>query len=145
MDEPITAAVRLVVTPETDPQRAGRFTARLEGTCEIIVSGSRQPLVDGARELVARGFDPGTPLTMRHQESPHDSFKPAPIGEWAKWTYWEGEKRVLQRARWVPRADMADGQKSGVGPSVGPAGHPVEIRFYGDPPVEAGWCGEGAR
>jgi hypothetical protein len=51
---------------------------------------------------------------MRHEGKAYDSFKPAPIGQWAMWTYWEGEKRGLQRARWMPRADMAEAQKSGV-------------------------------
>ena len=55
-------ATRMLVAPET----AGRFTARLESTGELIVESTRQPLVDGARELLARGFDLATPLTMRH-------------------------------------------------------------------------------
>ena len=80
---------------------------------EVIVRGSRQPLVDGARELLARGLDPATLLTMRHQGKAYDSFRPAPIGEWAKWTYQEGEKRTLTRALWRPFADMRGTQKSG--------------------------------
>jgi hypothetical protein len=48
-------AERLVVNPEADPEKAGKFSACLESTGETIVSGSRQPVVDGARELLARG------------------------------------------------------------------------------------------
>ena len=73
------AAIRLVVAPKS----AGRFTARLESTGEVIVEGTRQPLVDGARALLARGFDPATPLTMRHEGKGYDSFQPLPIGKWA--------------------------------------------------------------
>jgi hypothetical protein len=59
---------------------------RLESTGEVVVTSSRQPLADGARELIALGFDRHTMLTLRHAGSIHDSFKPAPIAEWAKWT-----------------------------------------------------------
>jgi hypothetical protein len=37
-----------------DPQKAGSFVAWLESTGDFVVR-SRQPLVDGARELLARG------------------------------------------------------------------------------------------
>src|SRR5215510_10043856 len=77
----------LVVAPEAEPQKAGRFNGRLASTGETIVRGSRQPLVDGARELLARSFDPATPLTMRHEGKVYDSFRPAPISQWAEWTY----------------------------------------------------------
>lgn len=107
--QPTTA--RLIVVPEADPQKAGRFTVRLESTGEIIVGDTRQPLVDAARALLKR-VDPATLLTMRMHDRPYGSFEPAPIGKLAQWTYWEGEKRALQRARWMPRADMAGGQKS---------------------------------
>src|SRR5499427_8534951 len=117
---------RLIVSPGTDPQKAGKFTACLESIGETIVSGSRQPLVDGARELLARGYDPAALLTMRHQGSTCDSFVPAPIGGWAKWPYTEGETSPLRRARWIPRAAVGEGQKSGVWPVAGPEGHPED-------------------
>jgi hypothetical protein len=119
---------RLIVTPEADRQKAGRFTARLESSGEDIVANTRQPLVDGARELLARGFDPGTPLTMRLEGKAYDSVRPLPIGEWAKWSYAEGEKTPLQRQRWKPRempiAACPEEQKSGSEPSVVPNPHP---------------------
>jgi hypothetical protein len=102
----------LCLIVDSTSEAPGRFTATLAGG-GVIVRGSRQPLVDGARELLARGLDPATLLTMRHQGKAYDSFKPAPIGEWAKWTYQEGEKRTLTRARWRPFADMRGTQKSG--------------------------------
>jgi hypothetical protein len=71
---------RLIVRPVGDPQKAGSFVAWLENTGDLVVR-SRQPLVDGARELLARGFDPAALLTMRHEGSTYDSFLPAPIGE----------------------------------------------------------------
>jgi hypothetical protein len=115
---------RLIVSPDADTQKAGKFTACMESTGETIVSGSRQPLVDGARELLGRGYDPTTLLTMRHQGSTCDSFKEAPIDEWAKWTYTESETSPLRKARWMPRPAVGEGQKSGVWPAVGPEGRP---------------------
>jgi hypothetical protein len=118
------AAMRLVVSPEADSQKAGRFTARLESTGELLVANTRQPLVEGARELLARGFDPGTPLTMRHEGSAHDSFQPMPICQWAKWTYKEGEKDALRRTPWMPLPADRGWQKGGVETPAGTGGHP---------------------
>jgi hypothetical protein len=130
--EPMTA-IRLVASPEANPQKAGRFTARLESTGELLVANTRQPLVDGARVLLARGFDPGTPLTMRHAGSAHDSFQLMPIAEWAKWTYKEREKGGLAIDRWMPFAVPRSGQKSGSEPLAGPDGQEQENRFHGGP------------
>lgn len=101
---------RLIVTPlESKP---GRFWGRLESAGEVIVTNSKQPLVDGARELLAAGFAPATPLTMRHERSTHDSFQPLPIGTWAGWTYEEGERTTLRQAPWMPFPAGAGTQKS---------------------------------
>jgi hypothetical protein len=125
------AAIRLIVASEADSP--GRFTARLESG-ELLIAGSRQPLVDGARALLARGFDAGTPLTMRMEGKSYDSFAPRPIGQWAKWTYTEGENTPLRCARWMPRPAVGEGQKSGSEPSVAPEGRETENRFHGGPP-----------
>jgi hypothetical protein len=125
-----SALVRLVVAPAS----AGRFTARLESTGEVIVAGTRQPLVDGARELLALGFDPATPLTMRMEGKAYDSFQPLPIGKWAGWTYTEGENTPLRCARWMPRPAVGEGQKSGSESLVAPEGRESENRFHGGPP-----------
>jgi hypothetical protein len=125
--EPAKTAIRLIVTPEA----AGRFTARLESPGGILVSGTRQPLVDGARELLARGFDPTATLTMRHEGKAYDSFQPAPIGHWAGWTYEERDRDGLRCVRWIPRAIHAGGQKSGSEPLVVPEGGETENRLHG--------------
>ena len=117
MVESPLVATRLVVTPEHDPEKAGRFAARLESTGEVVVASTRQPLVDGARELLARGFDPAALLTMRMGAKPYDSFQPLPIGQWAKWTYKEREKSGLAVERWMPFAVPRSGQKSGIEPA----------------------------
>jgi hypothetical protein len=82
------------------PSKPGRFSARLESTCEVIVTNSKQPLLDGARELLAAGFNLRTPLTMRHDGSSHDSFEPLPIVGWAD--LHRGQTTSLRCARWMP-------------------------------------------
>jgi hypothetical protein len=115
---------RLIVTPEADAEKGGRFTGRLESTGETIATNTKQPLVDGARELLARGFDPATLLTMRHEGKTYDSFASLPIGQWAGWTYTEGETTPLRCVRWMPRPAVGERQKSGFEPSVVPNPHP---------------------
>jgi hypothetical protein len=119
---------RLIIIPLDS--KPGRFSTRLESTGEVIVGNTKQPLVDGARELLAIGFKSSTPLTMRHDGSLHDSFKPLPIGEWAKWTYKEGEKDALKRARWMPLPDDRVGQKLTSELSGVPEATPQQKRLY---------------
>jgi hypothetical protein len=130
--------IKLIVTPEANPQKAGRFTARLEGTGEVVIRNSRQPLADGARELLTRGFDPATLLTMRLEGRAYDSFRPMPIGHWAKVTYTESEEHPLRRQRWMPRPADREGQKSGVEPSAGTPGHPKVNSLLRAPVADAG-------
>jgi hypothetical protein len=95
------AVVRLTVRPHLE--RGGfhldRFDAYLDG--ELIVT-SRQPLLDGARRLLERGFDPEALLTMQMHDRPYDSFQPKPMRELAEWTIKELDRRGLRRQRWEP-------------------------------------------
>jgi hypothetical protein len=118
----MTNTERLLLTekplPTTASNEIASFFAVLESTGELVVV-SHKPLVDGARELIARGFDPATPLTMRHAGNAHDSFTPMSIGHWAKWTYTEPDKGTFRMIPWRPRPDVAEGQKSGSEPEGG--------------------------
>jgi hypothetical protein len=115
----MTEPLRLILTPEptvrvdppTSSGRPVRFIATLDGDFVVL---SHQPLVDGARELLARGFDPATPLTMRHAGKAYDSFEPLPIGDWAKVTYSESTKGDLRLRRWMPRPADREGKKLGL-------------------------------
>ena len=129
-----TATLRLIASP--DRKRPGAFIGYLE-TGSALIGSTRQPLVDGARELLSRGFDPARPLTMRQEGKAFDSFQPLPIGQWAGWTYEERDRDGLRCVRWMPRALHAGGQKSGSEPSVAPEGRETENRFHGGPPH--GW------
>jgi len=86
------AALRLELRPV---QHGRRFEAGLEGD---LICASDQPLLDGARELLGRGFDPATLLTTRHAGKNYDNFLPKPIGELAKWTV-ENDSRGAPRFR----------------------------------------------
>lgn len=62
----------------------------------------RPPIIYPQHRALER-FDADMMLTMRMHDLTYDSFKPAPIGELAKWSYSEGERTPLQRQRWKPR------------------------------------------
>ena len=103
--------VRLIIRPH--PHRIGakiadRFDAFLDG--EFICT-SREPLFDGARELLARGYDPSTLMTTRHVGKSFDNFKPAPIGKLAKLMIEESDAGGLRMRKWEPhpRADSCRG------------------------------------
>ena len=100
-------SVRLLIAPD---QRPGTFTARLDG--EVIVTGTRQPVADGARILLDRGYAPDMIITMRHAGAAHDAFEPLPISVWSRWTYSEGDRDGLRKVRWIPRQLHEEGQKS---------------------------------
>jgi len=99
------APIRMGADPPTSAGRPLQFMAYLESTGEFVVQ-SHQPLADGARELLVRGHDPAALLTMRHAGKAYDSFLPRPIGVWAKVSYSEGAKTLLQSGAWVPFAGV---------------------------------------
>ena len=99
MSEPL----RVIVRPaprEPDPGRPYRFEALVDS--EVLLT-SDQPMVDAARKLLECGAAPETLATMRHEGGAY-SFVPMPLGEWAKWSYSERDRRGLTRERWVPFA-----------------------------------------
>jgi hypothetical protein len=64
----------LVIKPAP---KAGRFLGYVGD--EFTVQ-SRQPFLDGARALLALGYDPATPYNMRHADSEVLSFVTTTIG-----------------------------------------------------------------
>ena len=68
---PPGAAPRTIILVIKPSGRAGRFLGYVGD--ELIVT-SRQPFLDGARALLARGYDPATPYNMRHANSETLSF-----------------------------------------------------------------------
>ena len=75
--------VRLILRPcsLTAAKHADKFDAWLDG--HYIVT-SREPLLDGARELLRRGYSPDTLLTTRHDGKDFDNFEPLPLARLAR-------------------------------------------------------------
>ena len=93
----IDAADAITIIVEEKPERHGLFVATLaDGS--VILPSSRQPLLDAARVLLARGYDPEQRLVMRHQVSSINAMS-GKIGELAKWTVRETE---TEGPRFVP-------------------------------------------
>ena len=93
--------IRLIMRPHRGKHgpTGDRFDAFIGD--EFIVT-SREPLFDGARELLARGYDPSTLMTTRHEGKTFDNFKPAPIGKLAQLMIVEADIRGLQMRKWQP-------------------------------------------
>jgi hypothetical protein len=81
------------------PAGQGRCDALLDG--RVLVARTRQPLLDGARALVAEGVDPGARLVMRHEGSATDALIARSVGEAAALTVEDGERGIHFR-RWKP-------------------------------------------
>jgi hypothetical protein len=74
--------------------KPGRFLGYVGD--ELIVT-SRQPLLDGARTLLARGYDPATPYNMRHANSETLSFVTTTIGHVAGLSVSESRRARFQK------------------------------------------------
>jgi hypothetical protein len=101
----------LLIIKETK-KRCGRYQARVEGF-GVILTSSRQPLLDGARELLKRGADPSTTLIMRRSEQGIDALR-ATVGAAAKLTVEEPPGGCAPQFRvWeaYPRSDTQDEEK----------------------------------
>jgi hypothetical protein len=86
----------LVIKPS---ERAGRFLGYVGD--ELIVT-SRQPFLDGARTLLARGYDPATPYNMRHANSDALSFVTTTIGHAAGLSTREDNSTGIRFQKFVP-------------------------------------------
>jgi hypothetical protein len=79
------------------PERPGRYAAVLPDGRVLVQS--RQPLLDGARKLLAEGVPPDTVIETRHEGSTIVAQRTT-VGEAAKWTVKEHDKGGLQRKRY---------------------------------------------
>jgi hypothetical protein len=92
-------AVLPVVIILARPISAGRYKA-LVGD-RVLVASTRQPLLDGARALLAEGADPDRPLVMRHAGSEVDALIATSIAA-AKLTVQEGDRGGPYLRPWRP-------------------------------------------
>jgi hypothetical protein len=80
-------------------ERPGRYAGVLPDGRVLVQS--RQPLLDGARKLLAEGVPPETVLETRHKGSAIIAQRTT-VGEAAKWTVHESDKGGLRRVPWSP-------------------------------------------
>jgi hypothetical protein len=94
---------RTIITVIVTPADAGRFdAATLDGA--PLLAGSRQPFLEAARVLLARGADPDTTLIMRHTGSATVALR-GKLGAVARLTVKEPDRGRMQFAAWEgPRA-----------------------------------------
>jgi hypothetical protein len=93
--------ISIIVTParDSDGRKAHSSRGQLFNgyvADRLAISRSTQPMLDGARMLLAQGADPSTPVAMRHQGD-QDTLK-STIGAAARLTVAEGERRPTFRA-----------------------------------------------
>jgi hypothetical protein len=104
--------VRLVtISPNGAP---GHFDAVVDG--ELIVTSSRQPFLDAARVLLARGVDSNSWLIQRHAGSDVDSLR-GKVGIAAKLTVQDGPDgrprfRSYRSYPWAVAPPVARNEKS---------------------------------
>jgi hypothetical protein len=111
-DDAPAAAPTLELELRPIRERPGIYTAVLGGRCLVR---SRQPLLDGARALLAEGVPPETMLATRHAGSAIVATR-ATVGEAARWTIEENDRDGLRRVRWNPTRHGP--RRSGYGPSA---------------------------
>ena len=126
---PITLIIRPYCSPQTGKRVQGQFEARLDGKLICI---SHQPLLDGARVLLAENVDPATPIAMRHEGTTYDALRSA-VGAAAKLTV---EENVGPRfAPWKPFPRSAVGAPMRFsGSAVPDTSQPVERIHAGSAP-----------
>lgn len=74
-----------------------RFDGLVDG---VILITSRQPAYDGARKLIAAGYDPDAQITIISPSG--TAWPPQRLGALAKWTVSERDRGGLQRRKWAP-------------------------------------------
>jgi hypothetical protein len=98
------SSIVITVTPD---KRPGRYRAHV-GTEQELLCVSRQPFLDGARKLLARGHDPKTMLLMRWAGAKDWALR-GPLGVAAKLTIDEYNGAF---AKWKPLSRSAGSQRS---------------------------------
>jgi hypothetical protein len=114
-----------IIIVVSSTESAGHFQAKLQHTDEVLVRKSRQPLLDAARVLVKKGYDPNTLLVMRHLGSEAIALQ-ALLEKAAKLTVEEGPHGPRFVGRTRPKTRVA---APPIAPSVGAAFGTTERQF----------------
>ncbi|MCK1542042.1 hypothetical protein IVB12_08675 [Bradyrhizobium sp. 179] len=92
--------ITIIVKPAFDRRgrrQHDRFDAYLRETGELICRATRQPLLDGSRVLLSRGYDPADRICMVWPHKPEVVAMTAVIGKAAQFDVM-GEKFVRRKA-----------------------------------------------
>jgi hypothetical protein len=109
MTERITVIIAAPAFDHRGRRLPGKFDALLGD--RLLVDGTRQPFLDGARSLLELGFDPDAMVLMRHQGSTVDSLR-AKIAIAAALTV--DEAGTPRFKRWKPFAPAIDPQPDAI-------------------------------
>jgi hypothetical protein len=102
------ATVRLVISNLFAPGRIGPEHWRVELEDGVpLLARTRLPLGEGARALLASGYDPNGLVTMRHGPSGTDCFRPIRLGVAAQMTVSEPADRSAHFRKWRPGPETA--------------------------------------
>jgi hypothetical protein len=106
---------------------------RADGT--LVKARSKQPLLDGARALIAVGENPETLVTMRHAGSEVDSFEPISLAQAARLTVREDDVVSAKFKKWKALPENASGATGepilgGSEPSEVSEAVPPEVSLY---------------
>lgn len=82
--------IRIIASLVSQDRRGIYFSAALEDGTQLC-QATRQPIFDGARALIARGYDPETKVTLRYVRSETDSFLPVSLKKAARFAATEDE------------------------------------------------------
>jgi hypothetical protein len=85
--------------------RGQLFDGTVDG--RMIVNRSTQPMLDGARALLAEGADPATRLVMRHEGQDYDALR-STIGAAARMTVRDDRTGKPVFVKWQPNRFRAD-------------------------------------
>ncbi|UPT96130.1 hypothetical protein J4G48_0045055 [Bradyrhizobium barranii subsp. apii] len=91
--------VVIIVSPSFDhrgKRRHDRFDARVKDTDEVICRATRQPVLDGSRVLIDKGYSPSTAIRMAYAHATAVITGWAIIGEAAQYDVM-GEKFVRRK------------------------------------------------
>lgn len=90
----------MILFVEETHQRCGKFKAWCD-EFGVVCKSSRQPFLDGARALLAKGADPDALLVMCHAKTGTDSLC-GKIGAAAKLTIEDSQMKSPRFRRWQP-------------------------------------------
>lgn len=139
------AAVPVSVCDRLKGNNRQRFRCWLDGGSSVgPEAGLRSPALDGARWLIGQGVSPDRLMTTRAASSSVDSWKPAPVGSFAKLALADPDERSASLVSWRAFPVQAGTEKQATTASAGVV-IPDNAEWAENPPIDAlSGAGDGA-